>query len=136
MTAQGGFGLTLKIDVSSSLTAIVQVLTSDFPEFLKFIAESTGHDAPSGYYQSTATGKRRLNPFTVTIAWDTSVTTHATIVTAFDSDEAVDMSIADPDSDETIAFSAHIETVGRISEQQDIYKADVLIHPSGPPTIT
>lgn len=136
MAAQGGFGLVLKIDVSASLTAIAGVKDVDFPKFKKFLAESTGHDATSGYYTAVASGKRRLEPIRATLYWDTSVNTHAEIVTMFASDDPTDMSIADPDGDETIAFSAHIEAIGRISKQEDAYEAVVDIHPTGPATIS
>lgn len=135
-TAQGGFGLDLKIDISSTLTTIVQVLSADFPEFSKFIAEATGHDSDGGYYEAVASGKRRLNPFSVEIGWDTAEATHAAVVTAFNSDDAVDMSIEDPDGDEVIAFAAHIERISRVSQQEGTYRANVTIHPTGQPTIT
>lgn len=136
MTVQGGFGLDLQIDTGSGLTAVVKVLECDFPKFKKYLAESTAHDSTDGYYEASSTGKRRIEPFTATLGWDTGEATHAYVVTAFDSDDAVDMSIADPDGDETIAFAAHIEEIERVSEQEDIVKAKVLIHPTGEPTIT
>lgn len=134
-TPQGGFGVVLKIDVSG-LTAVADVLDVDFPKFVKYVAETTGHDATSGYYTAVASGKRRLEPFQAIIAWDTSDSTHAAIVTAFDADTAVDMSIEDPDGDEVIAFAAIIEEVERMGQQEDAFKATVLIHPTGNPTIT
>jgi formylmethanofuran dehydrogenase subunit E-like metal-binding protein len=136
MAATGGYGVTLKIMVSTTLTAVANVIDVDFPKFVKFIAESTGHDATSGYYTAVATGKRKLESFTATLAWDSVATTHAAIVTAFDSDAAVSMSIQDPDGVEIIAFSAHIEAITRISRQEEVYQAEVTIHPTGVPTIT
>jgi hypothetical protein len=136
MANQGGYGVQLKIMVSTTLTAIAAMKDVDFPKFTKFLAESTGHDATSGYYTATATGKRRLEPFTCLLEWDSVAATHAAIVTAFDSDSAVSMSIQDPDGVEVIAFSAHIEAITRISKQEDTYQAEVAIHPTGAPTIT
>lgn len=136
MTAQGGYGYSLKIMVSTTLTAIVGVESGTFPEQMAYIAETTGHDATSGYYTAVKTGKKRLQPFDVMIFWDKAETTHAAIKTAFDADTSVSMSVQDPDGDEIIAFSANIETIGRISEQEDAFRATVRIHPTGAPTIT
>lgn len=134
--SQGGFGLALKIMIGTTLTAIVGVEDAPFPKFKKFISESTGHDAAGGYYTAVATGKRRLEPITVTLIWDKAQATHAAVVTALDSTDPVSMSIEDPDGDEVIAFSAHIEAISRISQQEQTYRAQVEIHPTGAPTIT
>jgi hypothetical protein len=136
MTAQGGFGLSAQIDVSGSPTAWAQVEEIDFPGFKKYLKESTTHDATSGYYTVTATGKRRVMPFRAVLAWDTSVSTHAAVLTAFNADTDVTVSVADPDGDETIAFECQIEEVNRMAGQEDILKCDVLIHPTGAATIT
>lgn len=133
---QGGFGVILSIDVGTVLTAVTKIVDVGFPEFEKILAESTGHDSTDGYYEAVATGKRKLNEFTCTLTWDTNEATHAAVVTAFDADAAVSFSIQDPIGDETIAFEGHIRTVGRISEQEDVYKAEVAIQPTGAPTIT
>jgi hypothetical protein len=133
---QGGFGVQLQIDVGTVLTAVTKVEDCPFPEFEKILAESTGHDSAGGYAEYVATGKRRLNEFEVTLIWDTSEATHAAMVTAFDSDAPVTCSVADPDGDETIQFEAHVRTNGRVSEQEDAYKATVGIQPTGQPTIT
>jgi hypothetical protein len=132
---QGGFGVILSIDVGTVLTAVTKVMDVGFPEFEKILAESTAHDSAGGYYEAVATGKRKLNEFTCTLTWDTAQATHAAVVTAFDSDAAVSFSIQDPDGDETISFEGHIRTVGRIAEQEDVYKAEVAIAPTGQPTI-
>lgn len=136
MAQQGGFGVQLKIMVSTTLTAIANLLDVDYPRLMKYIAESTAHDSTDGYYEAIATGKRRVEPFTARIAWDDSETTHTAIITAFDADTAVSMSIADPDSSETLSFSAHIEAIGRIAKQEGIYEAEVAIHPTGKATLT
>lgn len=136
MAGQGGFGVVLKIMVSTTLTAVAKVLDVDFPKFKKFVAENTGHDATSGWYTAISTGKRRLEPFQATLEWDSVAATHAAIQTAFDSDAAVSMSIEDPDGVEVIAFSGIIEEIERVGKQEDTYKAVVLIHPTGAPTIT
>ncbi len=136
MTTQGGYGVVLKIMVTTTLTAVAHLIDVDFPKFKKYLAESTGHDSTLGYYTATATGKRRLEPFPAVLEWDSAAPTHAAMQTAFDSDAAVSMSIQDPNGDEVIAFSAHIEEVERVGKQEETYKANVLIHPTGAPTIT
>lgn len=133
---QGGFGVVLQIDVGTVLTAVTKIEDVPFPEFEKILAESTGHDSAGGYAEHVATGKRRLNEFVVTLIWDSSEATHAAMTAAFDSDAAVSCSIADPDGDETISFDAHIRTIGKTSEQEDAYKANVAIQPTGQPTIS
>lgn len=133
---QGGFGVQLKIDVGTVLTAVTKVEDCPFPEFEKILAESTGHDSPGGYAEYVATGKRRLSEFEVTLIWDQAEATHAAMRTAFDSDAPVSCSVADPDGDETIAFEAHIRMIAMESPQEDAYKARVGIQPTGQPTIT
>lgn len=136
-TVEGGFGLSVKIKITSTMTAIAELLEGEIPEFEKFVAEMTPHSATGGYATYVATGKRKLNEFKITLGWDSDDSTHAAIIAAFDSDSPVDMSVVSPDgTDETIAFSAHITKIGRIAEQEDGYKADVTIQPTGAPTIT
>ena len=133
---QGGFGVVLNIDVGTVLTVVTKIVDVTYPEFEKILAESTTHDSVDGYAEFVATGKRKLNEFICTLTWDTSEATHAGVQTAFESDAAVSMSIADPDADETISFSAHIRTVGRVAEQEGAYRAEVAIQPTGPPSIS
>lgn len=135
MAAQGGYGVVLKIN-TGSLTAVTGVTDVDIPEFMNYIAESTGHDSSGGYYQAVATGKKRVQPFPATLNWDTAEATHAAIVTAFDAGTPLGMSIEDPDGDEVIAFSAIVEKIGRVSRQEDRYYAVVTFHVTGAPTIT
>lgn len=131
---QGGYGAVLKIDVSG-LVAVTHVRDFEFPEFEKILAEITAHDSPGGYAEHISTGKRKLNEFTCTLVWDISETTHAAMVSAFDSDAAVSMSTEDPNGYEVIAFDAHITKLGRIAEQEEGYVCDVSIQPTGIPTI-
>lgn len=135
MAQQGGFGLDVQIDVSGSLAALVHVLDMDLPEFMKFVAEMTGHDSPGGYYEAVDTGKKRVQPFTVTLGWDAGASSHAAVLAAFNSTTPVTFKVADPAGDEEISFECHIERVKRIAKQQEGYKAEVTIHPTGQPTI-
>jgi predicted secreted protein len=135
-TVIGGFGLIVQIKISSTLTAIAQLLDGEIPEFEKFIAEMTPHNASGGYAVQVATGKRKMNEFKVTLGWDSDDSTHAAILTAFASNDPVDMAVITPGTDESIAFSAHITKVGRVSPQEDGMKCDVSIQPTGAPTIT
>ena len=138
MTAivEGGFGLTVKIKISTVMTAIAEVIDGEIPEFEKFIAEMTPHSATGGYATYVATGKRKLNEFKLTLGWDSDDSTHAAILAAFDSNATVDMAIISPDgTDEVIAFAAHVTKIGRITAQEDGYKCDVTVQPSGAPTM-
>mgnify|MGYP000894144957 CR=1 FL=1 len=132
----GGFGLIVKIDIASTLTAITYLLDGELPKFKKFLAEATPQNAAGGYAVRVATGKRSLESFKVTLGWDSDETTHAAVLAAFDSDSPVNMSVISPGTDETIAFSAHIEEIGRVTKDEDAYKAEIVITPTGAPTIT
>lgn len=135
MAQQGGFGLTAQIDVSGTPTTIVHLIDMDVPEFTKFIAEMTGHDSAGGYYEAVDTGKRRVQPFPVTLGWDAAEATHAAILAAFNGTTAVTFSVEDPNGDETISFECFVEKVKRVLKQEDGYKCEVTIHPTGQPTI-
>lgn len=132
----GGFGLQVKIDIAASPTLITYLLEGEIPKFKKFIAEATPQDASGGYAVRVATGKRSLESFKVTLGWDSDETTHAAVMTAFDSNSPNTIAVLSPGTDETITFSAHIEEVGRMTKDEDAYKAEVLITPTGAPTIS
>lgn len=135
---EGGFGLQVKITVGTTLTALTYLLEgSEMPKFKKFIADATPHSATGGWAKRIASGKRSAEPFKVVLGWDSDEATHAAVQTAFDSDNPVNMSVISPDgSDETIAFSAHIEEISRLVEMESLYTAEVMITPTGKPTIT
>lgn len=135
MSRQGGFGAVLKIDVSLTLTAVVNVEEFEWPEFEKILAEVTAHDSPDGYAEHIASGKRQLNEFSCTLTWDISADTHEAIQAAFDADDPVDMSVEDPGGTEVIAFSGHVKNLGRITEQDGAYRCEVAIQPTGQPVI-
>lgn len=133
----GGFGLQVKITVGTTLTAITYLLDgSELPKFKKFIADATPHSATGGWAKRVASGKRSLESFNVTLGWDSDEATHAAVLTAFESDASVSMSVVSPGSDETIAFSAHIEEISRAVEMEGLFTAEVMITPTGKPTIT
>jgi len=134
MTVQGGFGLDLKIHDGTDLASVVKLLNVEYPKFKKFIAEVTGHDSTGGWYEAVDTGKRKLEGFKCTVAWDP--TAHAAIMTAFTGTAAVACSIEDPAGDEVISFSVHIEEIQRMGDQEDALKAEVLLHPTGAPAIS
>lgn len=135
MTVQGGFGVALKIN-TGSLTTIVHMEDVDSWTMQKIIAEVTAHDSTGGYYEAVATGKRRFSPFSCTLVWEDAAATHAQIVTSFNADTTIGMSIQDPDGTEVISFNAHIEMMERFSKQDGAYRCKVTVHPSGQPTIT
>ncbi len=128
---QGGFGTKIKINVSGTMTAIVFAQDIEFPEFEKILADITGHDAPDGYDEVIATGKRKMNAFKVKLTWDFTQVTHAAVTAAFNSDNAVQMSVEDPDSIEVLTFMAHVAKLGRVAEQEEGYICDVEIKPTG-----
>ena len=136
MTAQGSFGVDLKITVSTTLTAIVGVTDVTFPEQVAEVADVTPHDATSGYRVKIKTGVKELTPFTATLNWDIDETTHTTTLTAFGSDASVNMTIEDPAGDEVIAFAGLVTRIGRVSPLSGGYSARVEITPTGAPTIT
>ena len=134
MAEQGGYGVVVTIGG----TAVANVEDVEFPKFSKYMAESTAHDSPSGYYEAVFTGKRRIEPITMKLVWDQANATHATDILAsgFEGDPALLWSIAVPASNETIEFSAHLESLQRIAAQEGKMEADIVIHPSGTATIT
>ena len=137
MTATGGFGLTVKIDISCVSTAIADVLEgSEIPKMKKFIADMTPHSATQGYTVRVATGKRSLESFKLVLGWDSDETTHAAMQTVFNSSSPVDMQVLSPGGDETFTFSAHIEEIARMPAQEDGYKAEVMVTPTGAPTVS
>lgn len=137
MATQGSFGVKLKIDISSTLTAIAYMTDVSFPAQEKELADITPHPTTgnTGYREWLDTGVRSLSDFTCTLTWDAAESTHAAILSAFDSTSPVSMSIEDPTGGETIAFSAHIKRISRLSALADAYKAEVQIQPTGAPTI-
>ena len=128
---QGGYGVVLSIDVGTVLTALTKVVDMDYPAFVSVLAEATTHDSTAGYAEWIATGKRTVDAFSCTLTWDTNEATHAAIVTVFDADAAVSFSINDPDSDETLTFEGHIGRMQREAKQEDVYKCEVEIQPTG-----
>jgi hypothetical protein len=136
MATQGGFGLTVNITIGETLTAIATILDGEIPRFKRYLAEFTAHDSTSGYDEYISTGRRGLDKFKLTLGWDAVEETHEAIVAAFDSEDPVEMSVEDPAGIETITFDAFIEEIGRIAKQKEGYVAEVVIQPTGAPTIT
>ena len=131
MAGQGGFGVELKIMVGTVLTVVANMMDVDYPEMVKILSESTGHDSAAGYKEHIATGKYEATEFTCTLTWDSADSTHAAIVTAFDAAAAVSMSIEDPASVEVISGSGHIRAISRIGRQEEHFQAEVAIQPTG-----
>lgn len=128
---QGGFGVTLTI----AGTAVYNLLKDvSFPEQERLVAEATPHNATSGYATWVSTGKRKLNEFTVTLGWNK--TSHTALITNLGTTTAAAFTIESPNGDESIAFSGFVTKVGRVSEEEGAYTAEVTIQPTGVPTIT
>ncbi len=135
MAKQGGFGVTVKIEITSVLTAIANVVDAEFPEFEKFLADDTSHGSTGGYMEYISSGVRECKEFKLTLNWDKSSSTHAALVTGFNSDATVNMSIQDSKSQEVISFAAHIRKLGRVAKIKGAFQCVVTIQPSGQPTI-
>lgn len=135
---QGGTGVKLKVTISTTLTAVANLLDVDFPGQEKDLADMTAHPTTgvTVYEAMVDSGLRRLTEFTAVLGWDVDETTHAALLTAFDATTALAMSIEDPAGDEVIAFSGFVRSVGRVSKMKDGYKCNVVIKPTGAPTIT
>lgn len=138
MAEQGGFGVVLKVMISTTLTAVTNLLDIDFPAQEKELADMTAHPAAAstGYRTYIDSGVRSLSEFTAVLGWDDVEVTHAALLTAFDATTALSMSIEDPGGSEIIAFSGFIRSIGRVAKTGDGYKANVVIQPTGAPTIT
>ena len=135
MAEQGAFGIALKIN-TGSLTAIVKLIDLEFPTQEKIIDEMYTHDATGGYLRRIASGARKLGTFKATLIWDDTAATHAALITNLNADTTVGMSMNDPDSQENIAFNAHVAILKRIGKPTEAFKCEVEIAPDGAPTIT
>jgi len=135
MSEQGAFGTILKIN-TGTLTLVVSVEEVSFPVQSKVIDEVTSHDSPSGYYEAISVGVRRAEPFDALVTWDVAQATHAQFVTSFNADTAIGMSIEDPGGAEVMSFSAHIESIARLTPLKNALRARIRIHPTGAATIT
>lgn len=138
MAEQGGMGVVFKILISTTLTAVANLLDIDFPAQEKELADNTPHPATAvvGYRTYIDSGVRSLSEFTAVLGWDDTAATHAAILTSFDATTALSMSIEDPAGQEIIAFSGFIRSIGRVAKIGDSYRANVAIQPTGAPTIT
>lgn len=136
MAQQGGFGVRVRITISSTLTVIAGIREVEYPKFEKVLAESTAHDSAGGWSTYIDSGKRMLSAFTITLNWDRLASTHAAINTAFTGTTAVQMNIEDPLGQEVIAGGAFIKSIGRVAEMEEMFSCEVEIQPTGQWTIT
>lgn len=136
MATQGGFGLTVTLEIAEVATAIATILDGEMPRFKRYLADFTAHDSASGYDEYISTGRRGLDKFKLILGWDIGEETHEALVDAFDSDIAILMTVEDPAGAETITFSAFVEEIGRVAKQKEGYTAEIVIQPTGAPTIT
>ena len=126
----GGYGITVTIGG----TALTYLIDGEIPEYEKIIAEATPQNATSGYAVFVATGKRKLNEFKLTLGWDITEVTHAAVMTNLNNTSLQTFVLTTPGSDETLTFSGFVTKVGRVAEQEDYYKCEVTIQPSGAPS--
>lgn len=136
MADSTAFGTKLKIDISSTLTLVVGVEEVTFPKSTKVIDEITAHDSPLGYYEALDVGVKRAEPFDMVVIWDSAQATHAKFVTAFDGTTPIPFSVEDPGGVEVMAFSAHVESIERMTPLKKALRAKMRIHPTGVATIT
>jgi hypothetical protein len=130
--------VVFKVMITTTLTAVANLLDIDFPEQTKELADNTPHpsNGVTGYRSWIDSGVRSLSEFTAVLGWDDASATHAALVTAFDATTALSMSIEDPAGNEVIAFSGFVRSIGRVAKIGDGYKCNVVIQPTGAPTIT
>jgi predicted secreted protein len=136
MAQTGGFGCIVRINITATLTVIADVVELKFPEFERTVADITAHDSTNGWAEYIATGMRKMSEFTMTVVWDDGATTHAALLTNFNSATSVNMNIQDPLGQEVIAFAAFITKIARSGEMDDAFKAEITVQPTGAPTIT
>lgn len=135
MAQTGGFGCVCRIMVNGNLTAIADVVDIQFPKQDRTLADVTAHDSPNGYAEYLPSGARQLGEMTLTLVWDDTQTTHAALISAFNSANPVTMDVRDPASNELITFSAFVKSIERKGEKDKAFTADVVIQPTGAPTI-
>ena len=139
MASQGGYGLKAYIAGTvggTATTAIVGIMDADFPEQERTVFDFTAHDSPDAYAEFVATGKRKLNPMSMTLKWDDLAASHAAILTAFASNVSTNFEIEDPLGQEKIFFAGQITKIGRVSKQDEGYTCKIEIQPTGKPTIS
>lgn len=136
MSIEGSMGAKLKIMVAAALTAVTHLQDVDTLTLRKTLVAATGHDAAGGYDEWYDSGKRTIPALKITLAWDDTDATHQALIAAFNSTSPVDMTLEDPNGSEVIAFKAHVQELGRVYKQNDVYKAQLTIQPTGQPTIS
>lgn len=136
MPVGGAFGAKVKIMVGAAMTAIAHLNDVDAITLRKVLVKATGHDAAGGFDEYYDSGNKAIPAIKLTLAWDKAHATHAALVTAFNSPTPVQFSVEDPASTEVIAFSAHVQELGRTYKQNGVYTCVVTIQPTGAPTIT
>ena len=136
MAKQGGYGVKLKVTVSAALTVVAGVTDVEYPKFTREVDDITAHDSPSGFAEYLSTGLKMLGSFKASLVWDKANTTHAALTTAYNSGAALAMSIEDAGGAEIIAFSGIVKELGRVGKQKAAFTCDVVIQPTGAPTIT
>lgn len=131
---QGTMGTKLYIAVEGVATVIVHAEKLAYPELEKILTETTTHDSPGGYAEYADTGKRKMNAFPIQLRWEKDETTHAALMAAYVSKEPAVFKAEDPDSTDVINFSAHVQKIGRVVEQEGVLRATVTLQPTGQPS--
>jgi predicted secreted protein len=132
----GSFGVTFKITISTVLTAVVDVIDITWPKQTAETADKTAHDSAGGYRERIKTGLFNLEPHQITVEWVADETTHAALLTAFNSTDSVNCSIEDATPKETIAYAANIVGLDRVTPLSGVFTAVIDVEPTSQPTIT
>lgn len=136
MADQGGFGLDFQITVTATLTSVTNVVDVKFPAPENVLAEKTAHDSAGGFQEFIASGKKTVSEIELELIWDVAEATHSELVTLEASGAENAMTIADPGAAETLAFNGIVKQIERMGEQEEAYKAKVVIQPTGQITIS
>jgi len=131
MAVSGGWGVDLQIEVSSTLTTIVNGVELEFPSIELELTDVTAHDSTGGWQERLATGRLMSGEFKAKMTWDDSETTHQQIHTDQAAKTASSMAIISPDDSETYTFSAFVKSIKPVSPQNGSYDMEVTFAPTG-----
>jgi len=143
MGATGGFGVTLYIgdgDLSSTpdYTAIAKVQDVGDLKSSLVMAETTAHDASGGYYDAIPTGKRKIDPTSLTLVFDPDQATHQNasggIEYAHHQQTKLAFKVRWPDDSSYFACDAYVESFTWQAKQTDKWTAVAVLHWVGTPT--
>jgi hypothetical protein len=131
MAVQGGFGCVIQVDVSATPTTIPNVVDATPPKLEPVMADITAHDSAAGMNEFIPSGRVNTSELTFTIVFDESATTHAELRTLAGSKAVATYVFKDSATTETLTFEGYVAGFQRVSAQDDAYKVEVTIRPTG-----